>query len=64
MIQELVKSASGVVWKAQDKLTHQPAALKRIFGEFRNLTDAQRIYWMSHRTMSISSGGPVVVRRF
>ena len=44
IIQKIGKGAYGVVWKAVDKLTHQTVALKKIFGAFRNSTDAQRTF--------------------
>jgi serine/threonine protein kinase len=44
IIQKIGKSASGVVWKALDKVTHQPVALKKIFVAFRNSMDTQRTY--------------------
>jgi mitogen-activated protein kinase 15 len=42
--QKVGKGAYGVVWKAIDKTTKQPVALKKIFGAFRNSTDAQRTF--------------------
>lgn len=36
--------AYGIVFKAVDKVTHQQVALKKIFGAFRNSTDAQRTF--------------------
>ncbi|KAK8888956.1 hypothetical protein M9Y10_033697 [Tritrichomonas musculus] len=44
IIQKIGKGAYGVVWKAMDKNTHQLVALKKIFGAFRNATDAQRTF--------------------
>ncbi|OHT08759.1 Extracellular signal-regulated kinase 2 [Tritrichomonas foetus] len=44
IIQKIGKGAYGVVWKAMDKVTHQPVALKKIFGAFRNSTDSQRTF--------------------
>ncbi len=36
--------AYGHVWKALDRRTRQPFALKKIFDAFQNATDAQRTY--------------------
>lgn len=36
--------AYGVVWKAIDKKSGKPVALKKIFDAFSNATDAQRTY--------------------
>jgi serine/threonine protein kinase len=36
--------AYGIVWKALDRKTNQPVALKKIFDAFQNATDAQRTY--------------------
>lgn len=44
IITKIGKGAYGVVWKAIDKLTHQTVALKKIYGAFRNSTDAQRTF--------------------
>ena len=44
IINKIGKGAYGVVWKALDKVTHQTVALKKIFGAFRNSTDAQRTF--------------------
>lgn len=44
IVQKIGKGAYGVVWKAVDKVTHQIVALKKIFGAFRNSTDAQRTF--------------------
>lgn len=44
IIQKIGKGAYGVVWKAMDKTNHQLVALKKIFGAFRNSTDAQRTF--------------------
>jgi len=44
IINKIGKGAYGVVWKAMDKVTHQMVALKKIFGAFRNSTDAQRTF--------------------
>jgi mitogen-activated protein kinase 15 len=42
---ELIGSgAYGHVWRAEDKTTSQPVALKKVFGAFRNNIDAQRTY--------------------
>ena len=42
--QKLGKGAYGVVWKAQDRLTKEVVAVKKIFDAFQNSTDAQRTY--------------------
>ncbi|KAJ4456700.1 putative Extracellular signal-regulated kinase 2 [Paratrimastix pyriformis] len=42
--QKVGKGAYGIVWKAIDKRTREPVALKKIFGAFQNATDAQRTY--------------------
>jgi mitogen-activated protein kinase 15 len=44
IIQKIGKGAYGVVWKAMDKVTQKAVALKKIFGAFRNSTDAQRTF--------------------
>lgn len=44
ILQMLGKGAYGVVWKALDKRTRNPVALKKCFDAFRNSTDAQRTY--------------------
>lgn len=44
IVNKIGKGAYGVVWKAMDKVTHQMVALKKIFGAFRNSTDAQRTF--------------------
>lgn len=44
IINKIGKGAYGIVWKAMDKVTHQNVALKKIFGAFRNSTDAQRTF--------------------
>ena len=44
VLQKIGKGAYGVVWKVMDKVTHRVVALKKIFGAFRNSTDAQRTY--------------------
>jgi len=44
IVQKLGKGAYGIVWKAVDKKTNQPVALKKIFDAFQNATDAQRTY--------------------
>lgn len=41
---KLGKGAYGVVWKAMDKSTKKPVAVKKCFDAFRNSTDAQRTY--------------------
>ena len=44
-IKELIGSgAYGHVWRIESKATHQPFALKKVFGAFRNNIDAQRTY--------------------
>ena len=42
--QKLGKGAYGVVWRATDKRTRKPVALKKIYDGFRNVTDAQRTF--------------------
>jgi len=42
--QKLGKGAYGIVWKAIDKRTRNPVALKKCFDAFRNATDAQRTF--------------------
>jgi mitogen-activated protein kinase 15 len=44
VIQKIGKGAYGIVWKVLDKVLHRAVALKKIFGAFRNPTDAQRTY--------------------
>lgn len=44
LMQKLGKGAYGIVWKALDKRTRQPVALKKCFDAFRNSTDAQRTF--------------------
>ncbi|KAH0789838.1 CMGC/MAPK/ERK7 protein kinase [Histomonas meleagridis] len=44
VLHKIGKGAYGVVWKVMDKVTHNIVALKKIFGAFRNATDAQRTY--------------------
>ncbi|KDO34576.1 CMGC/MAPK/ERK7 protein kinase [Saprolegnia parasitica CBS 223.65] len=44
LLQKLGKGAYGIVWKATDKATRQPVALKKCFDAFRNATDAQRTF--------------------
>lgn len=44
ILQKIGKGAYGIVWKVMDKVTHRILALKKIFGAFRNSTDAQRTY--------------------
>lgn len=36
--------AYGIVWKAVDKSTNRPVAVKKIFDAFCNSTDAQRTF--------------------
>jgi len=40
----LGSGAYGHVWKALDRRTQKPLALKKIFDAFQNSTDAQRTY--------------------
>ena len=42
--QKLGKGAYGIVWKATEKSTKNPCALKKVFDAFQNQTDAQRTY--------------------
>jgi len=42
--QKLGKGAYGIVWKAIDKRTKHPVALKKNFDAFQNATDAQRTF--------------------
>jgi len=44
VMKKIGKGAYGVVWKVMDKQTQQVVALKKVFGAFQNLTDAQRTY--------------------
>jgi mitogen-activated protein kinase 15 len=44
IIQKIGKGAYGVVWRVMDKQTQQIVALKKAFGAFQNVTDAQRTY--------------------
>jgi len=44
VLQKLGKGAYGIVWKVEDKETHEILALKKIFGAFQNATDAQRTF--------------------
>lgn len=44
IVQKIGKGAYGVVWRCLDKQTEQVVALKKAFGAFGNLTDAQRTY--------------------
>ena len=44
VIKKLGKGAYGIVWRAQDRLTGKLVALKKVFGAFQNVTDAQRTY--------------------
>ncbi|RHY32003.1 hypothetical protein DYB32_002973 [Aphanomyces invadans] len=44
LLQKLGKGAYGIVWKALDKSSRQPVALKKCFDAFRNATDAQRTF--------------------
>jgi len=41
---KLGKGAYGIVWRATDRKSKQPVALKKIFDAFQNSTDAQRTY--------------------
>lgn len=38
------RGAYGVVWRARDRASGQPVALKKVFDAFQNATDAQRTY--------------------
>ncbi len=40
----LGSGAYGYVWKAVDKATSNPCAVKKVFDAFRNNVDAQRTY--------------------
>ena len=40
-----ILQAYGVVWKAIEKSTGLPVALKKIFAAFQNVTDAQVGYY-------------------
>lgn len=42
--QKLGKGAYGIVWRAKDKRSQEPIALKKIFDAFQNATDAQRTF--------------------
>lgn len=44
IVERLGKGAYGVVWKAIEKATGLPVALKKIFAAFQNVTDAQRTF--------------------
>lgn len=44
IMQKIGKGAYGVVWRVVDKQTQQVVALKKAFGAFQNVTDAQRTY--------------------
>jgi mitogen-activated protein kinase 15 len=44
ILQKLGKGAYGIVWKVEDKESHEILALKKIFGAFQNATDAQRTF--------------------
>ena len=44
IIRKIGEGAYGIVYDAVDKVTHQHVALKKIFGAFRNSTDAQRTF--------------------
>lgn len=44
IMQKIGKGAYGVVWRCLDKQTDKVVALKKAFGAFGNLTDAQRTY--------------------
>jgi len=44
ILQKLGKGAYGIVWKVEDKETHEILALKKVFGAFQNATDAQRTF--------------------
>lgn len=44
IIRKIGEGAYGIVWKALDKTSHHLIALKKIFGAFRNSTDAQRTF--------------------
>lgn len=44
IVERLGKGAYGVVWKAIEKSSGLPVALKKIFAAFQNVTDAQRTF--------------------
>lgn len=44
IIRKIGKGAYGIVFQARDKQTDQVVALKKVFGAFQNVTDAQRTY--------------------
>ncbi|EAY10933.1 CMGC family protein kinase [Trichomonas vaginalis G3] len=44
IIKKVGKGAYGIVWRAQDRVTGQLVALKKVFGAFQNVIDAQRTY--------------------
>jgi len=44
LIQKLGEGAYGIVWKVEEKKSHQHLALKKIYDAFQNATDAQRTF--------------------
>lgn len=44
ILKNLGKGSYGIVWEVIDKKTQRHVALKKIFGAFRNATDAQRTF--------------------